>query len=35
MNKKYTFGRFLVDMFLGIITCGFYWVWMIFKAMNK
>ena len=33
--KHYGFGRFLLDLFLGLITGGIWWIYLLFKALRK
>ena len=33
--KRYGFWRFLLDIFLGLITGGIYWIYLLFKALRK
>ena len=35
MKKNYTFGRFLVELILGLLTGGLWWIWMLFKALRE
>jgi hypothetical protein len=33
-RKKYGPGRFLVDLTLGFLTGGLWWIWMLFRALR-
>jgi hypothetical protein len=36
MNKKgYTIGTFILDIFLGAITCGLWWIYRLFKILSS
>lgn len=33
-KKKYGLGRFLVDIVLGVLTGGIWWIWLLFKFIR-
>lgn len=33
-KKSYGLGHFLMDLFLGVITGGIWWIWLIFKFLR-
>lgn len=35
MKKKYGFWNFVIDMFLGFITGGIWFIWLIVKFLRK
>lgn len=35
MNKKYGLFKFLVDVFLGILTGGLWWLYLLFRALRR
>lgn len=35
MKKKYGPFRFLMDVFLGIITGGLWWMYLLFRALRN
>lgn len=35
MKKKYTFGHFLVDLFLVFLTGGLWFLWILFRAIRS
>ncbi len=32
--KRYGFMRFLLDLVLGILTAGLWWIYLLFKALR-
>jgi hypothetical protein len=35
MKKKYGFMHFMWDLFLGFITFGLWWVYLLFRALRS
>lgn len=34
-TRKYGLGSFLFDLIFGIITCGIWWIYLIFKFIRS
>lgn len=34
-RKSYSLGRFLLDVILGMVTGGLWWVWLVLKFLFK
>jgi hypothetical protein len=35
IGRRYTFGRFLLDLFLTVITHGLWLLWLLFKFLRS